>query len=120
MPEKRRKFDEDFRVGAVRIVYEAMIAKTCTRDAFEVVLARGATDERAALPVATRDGTLEGYLDFGPDEDGVLELRRLYTAVGRTGQGVGAALVEALDHRGLDFDQPTEREPSMMIRQTSQ
>jgi len=42
MPEKRRKFDEDFRIGAVRIVYEAMIAKTCTRDAFEVVLARGA------------------------------------------------------------------------------
>ncbi len=80
-------------------VYEAMIAQTCTRDAFEAVLTRGAADERAALLVAMKDGTLDGYLDFGSDQNGFLELRRLYTAAARTGRGVGAALVEALERR---------------------
>lgn len=80
-------------------VYEAMIAQTCTREAFEATVELKARDERAILLVAFRDGTLEGFLDFGPDEDGVPELRRLYTAAGRTSRGTGAALVDTLERQ---------------------
>jgi GNAT superfamily N-acetyltransferase len=46
--------------------------------------------------VAVEEETLVGFLDFAEEEDG-LELRRLYTRVGGTSRGVGAALLAALE-----------------------
>jgi GNAT superfamily N-acetyltransferase len=48
------------------------------------------------LLVATDGTELLGFLDFAEEEDG-LELRRLYTRVGGTSRGVGAALLAALE-----------------------
>ncbi|HVE74034.1 MAG TPA: GNAT family N-acetyltransferase [Mycobacteriales bacterium] len=55
---------------------------------------RGAGLSRAL--VAVEGETLVGFLDFAEEHDG-LELRRLYTRVGMTSKGVGAALLRALE-----------------------
>src|SRR5882757_7230506 len=68
-------------------VYEAFIAQSCTRDALASTIARAADDPRSYFVVAVEGSSIVGYLDFGRDEDGAMELRRLYAAVGSTSRG---------------------------------
>jgi hypothetical protein len=62
-------------------VYETFIAQSCSTDALAAAIARSAKNDAEYFAVALDDSTLVGYLDFGRDEDGILELRRLYAAV---------------------------------------
>jgi GNAT superfamily N-acetyltransferase len=75
-------------------VYEAVIAHTCTPDAIAAAIA--AADASALGHFLVAEPVPLGFVDFGDDGDG-LELRRLYTTVGETGRGVGAALLAALE-----------------------
>jgi GNAT superfamily N-acetyltransferase len=140
-------------------VYEAFISQTCTREALAAVIARATDDTQSLFAVAVERGALIGYLDFGQDDDGCLELRRLYAAVGSTSRGIGRALLQWLEaqlpegvayraivharnhralsfwvrhgfviegeldtrqhlaaHRGLNFDEHAEAEPSLILR----
>jgi len=101
-------------------VYEAFIAQSCTREALEAAIGRAAEQEQSLFAVAVEGSAVVGYLDFGRDDDGSLELRRLYAAVGSTSRGIGTALwrwleaqlppgtgyraiVHARNHRALSF-----------------
>jgi len=81
---------------AQAVVYEAVIAQTCTEEALAASIE--AAEVRSAGHFLVAEPVPRGFLDFGDDGDG-LELRRLYTAVGETGRGVGAALLAALEER---------------------
>ncbi len=139
-------------------VYETFIAQSCSADALAAAIARAADNDAEHFAVAVEDSTLVGYLDFGRDEDGILELRRLYAAVGATSRGIGAALLRSLEqrllpgtryraivharnerglsfwlrrgftvqgeldtrehlaaHRGLNFEEPAQPEPSVVL-----
>lgn len=87
-------------------VYEAFIAQSCTGEALASAIAHAAEDERSYFLVAVERSSLVGYLDFGRDDDGLLELRRLYAAVGSTSRGVGTALLRWLEEklpRGTEY-----------------
>lgn len=79
-------------------VYEAVIEQTCTVDAFTFAIESANRVPDAHFLVAETPHSLLGFLDFGPDEEG-LELRRLYVRVGGTGAGVGARLLRELESR---------------------
>jgi GNAT superfamily N-acetyltransferase len=86
---------------AQRVVYESVIAQTCTPQALAATIAAatdGADGAAGWFLVAVEGGRPVGFLDFGGDEHG-LELRRLYTAADRTGRGLGAALLADLEAR---------------------
>jgi GNAT superfamily N-acetyltransferase len=80
-------------------VYEAVITQTCTVNAVAESILRAASDPNGHFLVGTEDVVVRGFLDFGTDDDGILELRRLYTQVGYTGRGIGAALLAELERR---------------------
>jgi ribosomal protein S18 acetylase RimI-like enzyme len=80
-------------------VYEAFIAQSCTRDALASAIARATDDPQSYFVVAVEGSSVVGYLDFGRDEDGAMELRRLYAAVGSTSRGIGAALLGWLERQ---------------------
>lgn len=75
------------------VTIDAVVAHTCTPDAFVDLAGRAAP---AQLLVADDNGVLQGFLDFAEEPDG-LELRRLYTRTGHTSRGVGAALLAILE-----------------------
>lgn len=80
-------------------VYEAVIAQTCTPSAVTAAINRARGDAAGSFLVCLGDGadTLLGFLDFGTDDDGELELRRLYAKVGQTSRGVGSLLLSTLE-----------------------
>jgi GNAT superfamily N-acetyltransferase len=80
-------------------VYEAFIAQSCTPESLAAAIRRAQGDDDSHFAVATEGRDLVGYLDFGSDDDGALELRRLYAAVGCTSRGIGAALLHWLEER---------------------
>jgi GNAT superfamily N-acetyltransferase len=75
-------------------VFEAVIAHTCTPEAIAAAIESANASELGHFLVA--EPVPLGFIDFGEDGDG-LELRRLYTAVGETGRGVGTLLLAALE-----------------------
>src|SRR5919204_4983590 len=84
-------------------VTEAVIAQTCTAEAFTRLL-EDATSGGGFLLVATESSTIVAFLDFRFEADHA-ELCRLYAAPGKTGRGVGSALIEALERRRDPTDQ---------------
>lgn len=105
---------------AQKAVYEAFIAQSCTREALGSAIALAAKSEDSYFAVAEAGASLVGYLDFGRDDDGALELRRLYSAPHLTSRGIGSsllrwledqlstgveyrAIVHARNHRALSF-----------------
>jgi GNAT superfamily N-acetyltransferase len=86
---------------AQRVVYESVIAQTCTPQALAATIAAatdGAGGAAGWFLVAVEGERPVGFLDFGGDGHG-LELRRLYTAADQTGRGIGAALLADLEAR---------------------
>jgi GNAT superfamily N-acetyltransferase len=75
-------------------VFEAVIAHTCTPEAIAAAIESASASELGHFLMA--EPVPLGFIDFGEDGDG-LELRRLYTAVGETGRGVGTLLLAALE-----------------------
>jgi GNAT superfamily N-acetyltransferase len=80
-------------------VYEAFIAQSCTPEALATAILRAQSEVDAYFTVAVEGHDVVGYLDFGRDDDAILELRRLYAAVGSTSRGIGAALLQWLEER---------------------
>ena len=78
-------------------VTEAVVAQTCTAEAFTQLL-EAATSGAGYLLVATEHSRIVAFLDFR-FEAGRAELCRLYGAPGKTGRGVGSRLIEALERR---------------------
>jgi GNAT superfamily N-acetyltransferase len=80
-------------------VYEAFIAQTSTASSITAAVDRARGDAAGYFLVAVGDGAepILGFLDFGTDDDGQLELRRLYTKVGQTSRGVGSLLLAELE-----------------------
>lgn len=76
---------------------DAVVTQACTSPSFLSLLERYTTaGGLSRLLLATDGAVLLGFLDFAEEDDG-LELRRLYTRVGGTSRGVGAALLAALE-----------------------
>jgi transposase len=68
MPEKRRKFDAEFREGAVRLVHET--GKPIAQVARDLGINEGTLGNWVARELASRDGTDLSY-------DDLAELKRL-------------------------------------------
>jgi GNAT superfamily N-acetyltransferase len=76
---------------------DTVVRQACTRTAFRGLVAARQWDGHPEWLLVATDGTaLLGFLDFAEEDDG-LELRRLYTRVGATSRGVGAALLSELE-----------------------
>jgi ribosomal protein S18 acetylase RimI-like enzyme len=77
---------------------DTVIAQTCTPEAFTQLINGLSKDGPDCVLVATEGARLAGFLDVREEGD-ELELRRLYSAVGGTGRGVGSELLAALEAR---------------------
>ena len=84
-------------------VTEAVVAQTCTAEAF-TRLVEAATSGAGYLLVATEYSRIVAFLDFR-FEAGRAELCRLYGAPGKTGRGLGSLLIEALERRLDSLDE---------------
>lgn len=82
---------------AQKAVYETFIAQSCTGEALKAAISLATEDDDSVFAVAADGSSLVGYLDFGRDDDGSLELRRLYTAPGLTSRGIGSSLLRWLE-----------------------
>jgi len=91
---------------AQAVVYEAVIAQTCTPEALAATIDAAQGGSSAWFLVAEDGAGPLGFLDFSGDAH-ALELRRLYTGVGQTGRGIGSLLLDALEARlpvGTQYD----------------
>jgi GNAT superfamily N-acetyltransferase len=87
-------YRETYRTMMDAGVTEAVIAQSCTAEAFTRLL-EDARSGGGILLVATQCSSIVAFLDFRVEADHA-ELCRLYGAPGKTGRGVGSALIEAL------------------------
>jgi GNAT superfamily N-acetyltransferase len=78
-------------------VVDAVVAQTCTAEAFTWLVAAAASGAGYVL-VATEYSRIAAFLDFRFEADRA-ELCRLYGAPGKTGRGLGSRLIEALERR---------------------
>lgn len=78
-------------------VTEAVVAQTCTAEAFTRLL-EAAASGAGYLLVATEYSRIVAFLDFRFEADRA-ELCRLYSMPGQTGRGLGSMLIEALERR---------------------
>ena len=90
-------YRETYRTMIDAGVIEAVVAQTCTVEAFTQLL-EAATSGAGYLLVATEYSRIIAFLDFRFEADRA-ELCRLYGAPGKTGRGVGSRLIEALERR---------------------
>jgi ribosomal protein S18 acetylase RimI-like enzyme len=89
-------FWETYKSVADPTTVQAVIDQACTPEAFRRLIRSQPAGGPECLLVAADAGQLAAFLDFGNEPEG-LELRRLYTAVGGTGRGVGTQLLEHLE-----------------------
>ena len=78
-------------------VTEAVVAQTCTVEAFTQLL-EAATSGAGYVLVATEYSRILAFLDFRFEADRA-ELCRLYGLPGHTGRGLGSRLIEELERR---------------------
>jgi len=78
-------------------VVDAVVAQTCTAEAFARLVEAAASGAGYVL-VATEYSRIVAFLDFHFEADRA-ELCRLYGAPGQTGRGLGSKLIEALERR---------------------
>lgn len=90
-------YRETYRTMIDTGVTEAVVAQTCTAEAF-VQLIEAATSGAGYVLVATEYSRIVAFLDFRFEADRA-ELCRLYGAPGKTGRGLGSRLIEALERR---------------------
>ena len=76
----------------------AVLRDTYAVAPLEQAIARSEQCADAAFLVAERVGALQGFLEFGPGEQGP-ELFRMYVDVDAIGQGIGTALLDELHKR---------------------
>ena len=84
-------------------VTEAVVAQTCTAEAFTRLI-EAATSGAGYVLVATEQSRIGAFLDFRFEADRA-ELCRLYGAPGQTGRGLGSMLIEALERRLDSIDE---------------
>lgn len=96
-------YRETYRTMIDTAVTEAVVAQTCTAEAFTRLL-EAAASGGGHLLVATEYSRIGSFLDFRFEADRA-ELCRLYGAPGQTGRGMGSILIEELDRRLDSIDE---------------
>jgi GNAT superfamily N-acetyltransferase len=94
---------ETYRTMIDKNVTEAVVAQTCTVEAFTRLIEADASGAGYVL-VATEYSSIVAFLDFRFEANRA-ELCRLYGAPGETGRGLGSRLIEALECRLDSIDE---------------
>ena len=94
---------ETYRTMIDKNVTEAVVAQTCTVEAFTGLIEAAASGAGYVL-VATEYSSIVAFLDFRFEANRA-ELCRLYGAPGKTGRGLGSRLIEALECRLDSIDE---------------